>query len=67
MADEARLLSVNVLRRLLRNKQTVIYDRFVDTFSEPPNEPPIRMAQINRPSNGGFFVPAVCVGKRSPE
>ena len=51
-----------LLREPLRKAEYVIYDRFVDAFSEPPTEPPIPLAQINRLSNGGFFVP----GKRDP-
>jgi hypothetical protein len=45
------------VRKVLRKAEYVIYDRFVDVFSEPRNEPPIQRAQINRLSNGGFFVP----------
>jgi hypothetical protein len=44
-------------RRYLRKAEYVIYDQFVSAFSEPPTEPPILLAQINRPSTGGFFVP----------
>lgn len=35
----------------------LIYDQSVDAFSEPRAEPPIRRAQINRPSKAVFLCP----------
>ncbi|WP_395605033.1 hypothetical protein [Pseudomonas sp. B16120] len=48
-----------LLREPLRKAEYVIYDRFVSAFSEPPTEPPIRMARKTALSKGGFFVSAI--------
>jgi hypothetical protein len=60
VAELCAAYSVDIVRKVLRKAEYVIYDRFVDVFSEPRNEPPIQRAQINRLSNGGFFVPVFC-------